>query len=223
MYNKLKLLLLEDDVILNEILEEFLDSLGFEVTSCYDGQSALEISYDLLFDFYILDVNVPNLNGFGFLQELRNRKITSPVIFVTSLDSMDDLENGFRVGCNDYIKKPFELKELELRINNLKKQFGISQKADEILDGVFYNYETKTLSLDGKDYNLPNKESKILEYFIKNPNRVISSEELISNIWTYEQTPTNSTIRTYIKNLRKIMGEDIISTLKGVGYSFNKR
>lgn len=220
----MKILLLEDDLILNEIIEEHLISLGYDVTTTYDGEEAQIQAYDNVFDMFILDVNVPNISGFEFLNELRERKVMAPAIFITSLDSVDDVEKGFNSGCNDYLKKPFELKELEIRINNLRRQFKLDNiSLYEIEKELFYNYDNKNLVIEGIEVALANKESKILEYFIKNPNRLISVDELISNIWGYEDSPTNSTIRTYIKNIRKYLGEDIISNQKGVGYRFNKR
>lgn len=101
----MKILLLEDDLILNEIIEEFLESLGYEVTSVYDGMKASEIIYDENFDLLILDVNVPNMTGFEFLKSLRDNSITTPAIFITSLDSIDDVEEGFKAGADDYLKK----------------------------------------------------------------------------------------------------------------------
>ncbi len=217
----MKILLLEDDPLLNEIIEEFLLSLNFDVICCYNGDEAHEKTYETLFDLLILDVNVPNINGFELLKELRQNKIQTPAIFITSLDSMKDVQEGFNSGCDDYIKKPFELKELELRINNIKKHFNIKQESLTIDHNLqFYPMELQ-LDNQGIKTQLAKKEAQILQYFINNPQKTISYDELISNIWAYEDSPTLSTIRTYIKNLRKLLGEDYIQTIKGVGYRFN--
>ena len=117
----MKILLLEDDIILSEIIEEFLISLNNEVICTYDGQTASELSYEQTFDLLLLDVEVPSINGFEFLKSLRKQDINTPAIFITSLNQIEDLEKGFEVGCDDYIKKPFEL-------NELKTQSGISNK-----------------------------------------------------------------------------------------------
>jgi len=217
----MKILLLEDDLILNEIIEEFLTNLGYEVTCAFDGHEAQIMVYETLFDLLILDVNVPNMTGFEFLKELRNNKIQTPAIFITSLNAMSDVQEGFDSGADDYIKKPFELKELELRINNVKKHFHIQQNEINIEASLSFNPKEQTLLHHGIKTQLPTKEAKILHYFINNANSTISYEELISNIWNYEETPTASTIRTYIKNLRKLLGEHYIETIKGVGYRFN--
>ncbi|MDX9796844.1 MAG: response regulator transcription factor [Arcobacteraceae bacterium] len=220
----MKILLLEDDFILNEILLEFLESQNYDVISMFDGLEAQNIAYEQLFDLFILDVNVPYLNGFSFLKELRVRNINTPAIFITSLNSTEDLKKGFESGCDDYIKKPFELQELNLRINNIKRLFNIENNSEmRIGTNITYNMNTYELNNNGIKTTLPKKEAKILEYFINNENKIISSEELSVNIWSYEEYPLSSTIRTYIKNLRKLLGEESISTLKGVGYRFNKR
>lgn len=220
----MKILLLEDDFILNEILLEFLQSLHYDVTAVFDGQEAQALAYEQLFDLFILDVNVPLLDGFSFLKELRKHNINTPAIFITSLNRAEDLKQGFESGCDDYIKKPFELQELALRINNIKRLFNIENNAQiSIGTNITYNTHTYELNNHGIKTTLPKKEAKILEYFLNNENKIISSDELSVNIWSYEEYPLSSTIRTYIKNLRKLLGDEAITTLKGVGYRFNKR
>lgn len=219
----MKILLLEDDLILNEIIEEFLDSLGYDVTSVYDGMNASEIIYDENFDLLILDVNVPSMTGFEFLKSLRQNNITTPAIFITSLDSVEDIEEGFKSGADDYLKKPFELKELELRINNIKRLLHLEDEEIKIAQNISFNAKLNYIDCDSIKTKLPLKEAQILKYLLNNTNRCVSQDELSSNIWSYEDAPTSSTIRTYIKNIRKIIGEDFIETIKGVGYRFNKK
>ena len=217
----MRILLLEDDVILNELIEEFLVGLGYEVHSFYDGQEALDTIYDESFDLLLLDVGVPSLDGFSVLKSIKEIKIDIPTIFITSLNATDDLQKGFDIGCDDYIKKPFELKELEIRINHIKKIKHI-ESFDTVKFGlnIEYDFLNHKIIKEQQSFVLSNKEAKIFEYFIKHKNRIISLEELVSNIWEYDATPSNATIRTYIKNLRKIVGEEIIETIKGTGYRF---
>lgn len=219
----MKILLLEDDLILNEIIEEFLQSLGYEVTTSYDGMQASEIIYDDHFDLLILDVNVPNMTGFEFLESLRKNNITTPAIFTTSLDSLEDVEEGFNAGADDYIKKPFELKELEIRINNIKRLHHMEDNNLIIGPNITFNTKLNYIENSSIKTKLPLKEAQILKYLFDNSNRCVSQDELSSNIWTYDDSPTSSTIRTYIKNIRKIIGDEYIETLKGVGYRFNKK
>jgi two-component system, OmpR family, response regulator len=219
----MKILLLEDDLILNEIIEEFLEESGYEVFCAFDGMKASELIYDENFDLLILDVNVPSLNGFEFLKGLRENSITTPAIFITSLNSIDDIEEGFKVGADDYLKKPFELKELELRINNIKRLHHLEGDEISITENIRFNPKLNFVDNDSIKTKLPLKEAQILKYLLNNTNRCVSQEELSSNIWSYESAPTSSTIRTYIKNIRKIIGEEYIETIKGVGYRFNKK
>jgi DNA-binding response OmpR family regulator len=117
----MKVLLLEDDTLLNEIIEEFLLDLNYEVVTTYDGQDALEAIYENRFDLLLLDVNVPSINGLDLLKSLKENSIDIPTIYITSLHTSNDMKNGFEAGADDYIKKPFHLSELELRINNIKR------------------------------------------------------------------------------------------------------
>ncbi len=220
----MKILLMEDDLILNEIIQEHLEEKNYHVISTYSGDEAQEFIYKEKFDLLLLDVNVPNINGFELLKDLRKNSIKTPAIFITSLDMVDDIEKGFDSGCDDYIKKPFELKELDIRINNIKRLFNISP-INLIKISEFINLDTKALSINIKEksFHISKKECEVLEYFLKNKNRVISVDELSLNVWTYENSPNSSTIRTYIKNIRKILGEEIISNIRGVGYRFNSK
>lgn len=219
----MKILLLEDDLILNEIIEEFLQSLDYNVTCVFDGMKASEVIYDEHFDLMILDVNVPSITGFEFLKNLRDNNITTPAIFITSLNSVEDIEEGFNAGADDYLKKPFELKELELRINNIKRLLHLEEDELEIDTNIKFNTKFNFIDYDKIKTKLPLKEAQILKYLLNNKNRCVSQDELSSNIWSYEGAPTSSTIRTYIKNIRKIIGEEYIETIKGVGYRFNRK
>jgi DNA-binding response OmpR family regulator len=218
----MKILLLEDDEILNEVISSFLIKKGYQVCSTYDGEEAEDELYKNNFDLLLLDVNVPNINGFELLKNLRTNNINTPAIFLTSLNDTEDLKEGFLSGCDDYIKKPFEFEELDLRIENIKRLYKIETNfVQSLSQNSLYNFNECSLHVKGKKYTLSKKESQVLEYFLKNKHRTISIEEIGVNIWSYEDKPTDSTIRTYIKNLRKILEKDIITTIKGIGYRFN--
>ncbi len=220
----MKILLLEDDIILSEIIEEFLISLDNDVICAYDGLSASELAYEQSFDLMLLDVEVPTINGFEFLKTIREQNINTPAIFITSLNTSVDLEKGFDVGCDDYIKKPFELKELKARINNIKRLYKIdSNSMFKISNNIVYNFSKQVIVYDEVEFSLSQKEVKILEYFIKHKNTTISADELIANIWGYEEAPVSATIRTYIKNIRKIIDDKILITIKGMGYRLETR
>ncbi len=218
----MKVLLMEDDIILSEIITEYLENLRYEVSVVYDGLEAEDLVYAHKFDLLLLDVNVPSINGFEFLKSFRATGDKTPSIFITSLHNSEDLLEGFEAGCDDYIKKPFDLVELKARIENIKRHFHIDKKQEyKISNEIDYHFSTQTLLIGDESHKLPKKEAQILEYFLKNLEQTVSTDELITNIWSYEDAPTHATIRTYIKNLRKLLGETTITTIKGVGYRFN--
>ena len=218
----MKILLLEDDLILNEILEEHLNNKDFQVITTFSSNEAIKYLYSQTFDLLLLDVNVPDLNGFELLKELRNNNILTPTIFITSLNMVEDMQKGFDSGCDDYIKKPFELKELDIRINNIKRLFNIDRKIIKIDENSYLDLQNLQINLNNQNFIISKKESEILAYLINNFKKTVSIEELINNIWSYEDSVESSTIRTYIKNLRKILGDEKILNIRGVGYRFNK-
>lgn len=215
----MKILLLEDDMLLSEIMTEFLDAQGYEVTVVYNGLEAEETVYDEKFDLLLLDVNVPKLNGFQFLKSLRKTGDKTPAIFITSLHHSEDVVQGFESGADDYIKKPFELAELQVRIENVKKHFHLqSRQKIKIDDMISYDPQMQVLTIKEELYKLPKKEAEVFEYFVMHKQQTVSRDELVANLWNYEDAPSDATIRTYIKNLRKLLGEARIINIKGVGY-----
>ena len=221
----MKVLFLEDDIALNDILSEHLQDKGYEVVSCSNGQEALEYLIDDKFDFALLDINTPLMSGIDVLKTIRNDyKNNTPAIIITAYQDTKHLKESFESGVDDYIKKPFDLEELDQRILRLGRQFSIEQNQKIKLDNnVYFEPNSCKLQKDGEIINIAQKERDILKYFIIHKNRVISSEELLQNLWTYEEMPTNATIRVYIKNLRKFVGKDKITTIRGIGYKFEHK
>ena len=211
-----KILLLEDDLILQDIIKEYLVENGFEVESFIDGQKALDAIGSNYYDMLLLDVNVPTIDGFEILEYLRDIKNTTPAIFITSLSGVKNLQKGFELGANDYLKKPFDLDELIIRVNH---HLGATVSDDVIeFKNIKIFPSNQYIIKDGKKIELKKKELDILLYFINNKHSIISANELIENVWSSEKVPTYATIRTYIKNLRKALGENAIENIKGSGY-----
>ena len=217
-----KVLLLEDDDVLNETITEYLEDEGFDVVSVKDGYDALDKAYEESFDILLFDVKVPSIGGFDLLAELRDRGVKTPAIFITSLNSIDDLTKGYDSGCDDYIKKPFVLKELLIRIEALIKRDFFHSKNNyiEIDKNIKYDIEANALIVNGKEVNLNKKESKLLKIFLQNSNQVLSHERIYDTLWSFDETYSESALRTYIKNLRKIIGKERIVSLKKQGYKF---
>lgn len=218
----MKILLMEDDIILSEIILEHLESLNYEVSPAYNGIEAEDLAYAKKFDLLLLDVNVPHIDGFIFLKNLRESGNKTPAIFITSLDSTEDLKLGFDSGCDDYIKKPFDLSELETRINNIKRLYKIESKDRLMINkSLYFDKQNLILIRDDTKIAISKKEAEILEFFVLNKDKTIPINELANTLWSYEDSPSDATIRTYIKNLRKLIGSEYISNVRGVGYRFN--
>lgn len=218
----MKVLLLEDDIALSDLLSEHLMDKGYDVTLCNDGQDALESLIDKKFDIALLDINTPILSGLEVLKTIRTEyKNNTPAIMLTAYQDTKHLKESFENGVDDYIKKPFDLEELDQRISRLCRQFLIEQDDKiKIDENIFFEPISCKIFKDEKIINLAQKERDILKYFCTHKNRVVSSEELLQNIWNYDEMPTDATIRVYIKNLREIIGKDKITTIRAIGYKF---
>jgi DNA-binding response OmpR family regulator len=217
----MKILLLEDDFILADLLYHHLKELSYDVLHVDDGQKALDEASSSTFDLMILDINVPKVSGLDVIKSIREYNDTTPAILITAYQDTKHLKNGFENGCDDYIKKPFDLEELDLRINNIKKRFSIENDEKVIVDSATFMFPSKNIiSVSGVEHQLAKKEIEILLYLTSRKNRVISSDELMQNLWEFEEMPTDATIRVYIRNLRNIIGKDRIKTIRGSGYFF---
>ncbi len=218
---KSKILLLEDDYNLSETVAEYFIDEGFDVVCVYDGEDAISKIYEENFDIFLFDVNVPKKNGFEVLKEARKEQKMSPAIFITSLNSMDSLEEGFTSGCDDYIRKPFELKELLLRVQTLiKKEFSKKSELIQITENITFNPISNELKLDNEEIKLNLKELKLLKFFLQHPNELLTHDRIYDFVWDYDEEYSDNSLRTYIKNLRKILGKDKIVSLKKLGYRF---
>jgi len=212
-----KILLLEDDLILQEIIEEYLLEQGYKVDCFFNGEEALDTILSKKYDMLLLDVNVPEINGFEIVEYVKKElKKTTPVIFITSLTEAKNLEKAFEIGANDYLKKPFDLDELKIRIEHHLSKFSTS---NEIPVGKFTFCPKKQMLNDGKkEIELKTKEAQILQFLLEQDGNIVSFDDIIYNVWGENELPTYATIRTYIKNLRKILGSEIIENIKGEGY-----
>ncbi len=219
---KARILLLEDDLNLNETIEEFLAEKGFDVRPVYEGSRAEDLMYEQSFDLFLLDVNVPSPNGFELLKASRERGDTTPAIYITSLNSTEDLSRGFESGCDDYIRKPFALEELLIRVNNiLKREFYHNpNEVVQISEDISYDIRADELLQKGKVLTLQPKEKLLLKLFLKHVNEQISHEVIYENLWSFDEVPSDTSLRTYIKNLRKLLGKDRIVSIKRYGYKF---
>ena len=217
-----QILLVEDDETLSELISEYLSEQGYDVTVRADAKAALDTAYERNFDILILDVKLPKGDGFSLLRELRRLGDDTPAIFTTSLNALQDLEIGYKSGCDDYLKKPYELKELFLRIQILlKRKFShVNNEFIELNGGYKFYPSSKTLRQNGQIVNLSNKESELLALFLENKNALLSKETIFEKIWNYGEEPSELSLRVYVKNLRRILGKDAIINRRGDGYIY---
>jgi len=218
--SKLKLFLLEDDPTLNDTIVDFLEDSGFSIDSTYDGYEAESMLYENRYDLILLDVNVPNLDGFELLKSVRDFGVKTPVVYITARDNISDVEKGFNIGAEDYIKKPFSLQELKIRVEAILKRYNKDTSEIVLFDNAKFYKDSGEVIIDGKTYKLSHKESKLLEIFINSKGEIISHDDIFSELWEYDETPSDSSLRTYIKNLRKIVGKDRIESIKKRGYRY---
>jgi len=213
----MKILFLEDDPIIGNLVSDFL-SESYEVKHCYNSVDSLESAENESYDLYIFDINVPGISGVELLKTLREFNDTTPAIFITAYQELKYLKEAFGAGANDFIRKPFELEELEVRIESIRTQYSIDE--DVQIGNIIFSSLTHQFVIDENVITISAKESALLDYLIKNKNRVISSDELLQNLWEYDEMPSEDAIRTYIKKLRQILGKEHIKNIRGEGYRF---
>jgi len=217
------ILLLEDDLQLSDTIKQFLELKNYEVLVAYDGLMAQEIAYEKHIDLMLLDVKVPHMSGFDFLKELRSQGKEIPAIFITSLNSVEDVEKGFDLGCDDYIRKPFALKELLVRVESLlKRSFGTHTQVVELGNSVVFDVKELLLTKNDEKIALKTKEIKLLSLLLQHPNELLSYETIFDTLWDYDEVPSGGSLRTYIKTLRASIGKEKIETIKNIGYRFVK-
>jgi len=221
-WNKIKrevdmstILLLEDDEVLAETLIELLESEGFKVTHVTNGEMALDATFHTAFDLFLLDVNVPQLNGFELLKSLREADDTTPAVFITSLNDIASLSRGFEVGADDYIKKPFDFDELLVRMKALMRKSYQTHSSLVTVGDFSFDTQKDELYKNGIFVKLSPYELQIVKLFFKNLNQTLLKENLLLELDGGKEM-SEGALRVHITKLRKI-GLNIM-TMKGIGY-----
>jgi two-component system, OmpR family, response regulator len=213
----MRILLLEDEYSLRVSVEEFLTDLGYAVDGFMDGLDAYEAIYEKSYDLLILDVNVPSLNGFELLKKIRLDGKLEPVIFLTSLTGIDDVKEGYKQGCCDYVRKPFDLEELELRIEQVLIRASEDDSSLVKLGcDVVYDMKKAKLIVANEEVVLRKTEQDMLEVLIKHKNAVVSTQMFQDEVWGDYVEP--ATIRVQLNNLKKKLPESLIKNRRGLGY-----
>ncbi|RBQ32337.1 DNA-binding response regulator [Arcobacter sp. FW59] len=216
----MKILLLEDELMLNTAICEYLRNIGHMVENFLDGKDALDnISngYDLL----ILDVNVPTIDGFELLNELNNKKIHIPTIFISAQIDIEDITKAYELGCREYIKKPFHLGELGIKINQILKKEQNNTSHIRFSENYSYSKDKQTLYFNGEPQNLTKKQLEIIHILALNINMIVDFERFRVDVWDAENID-NPTIRAEISRLKKALKEDFIKNIRGLGYKIDR-
>ncbi|MBU1657656.1 response regulator transcription factor [bacterium] len=216
----MKILLMEDDAVLSDILLDYLRE-SWHVDYAFNHEEVYKKLETSRYDLFIFDINVAGKSGLELLQELREFNNTTPTIIITAYTDTAYLKKAFAMGAHDYIKKPFELEELNARIQNTQKLFNIDVDTKiNITPEILFLPELKKIQKNSISFSLSAKDNAILMYFIANKKRVISNDELIQNIWDFDSMPSDATIRSHIRTLRELLGKERIKTIRANGYLY---
>lgn len=218
----IKLLLVEDDLSLSNSVFDFLDDFA-EVTQVFDGDEGLYEAETGVYDLILLDVMLPEKNGFDVLKELRTRGITTPVLIMTAKESLDDKGRGFHLGADDYLTKPFYLEELKMRIQALLKRTGKFNENSLVFEDITVDLTSNTVKLkSGQKVDLLGKEFDLLVYFLQNQNVILAKTQIFDRIWGFDSDTTLSVVEVYVSKIRKKLKGSLFAnhlrTLRNVGY-----
>jgi len=218
----LKILLLEDELMLQNSIEEYIKAIGHQCISFSNGIEAKNSINNNYYDLLILDINVPKLDGLSLLENLNCENKFVPVIFISALIDINSITHAFTLGAMDYIKKPFHLKELGLRIQKVSNNIDANKRQHLILsDNYSYSREKNLLLFNNEEQNLTKKQRCIIHFLCNNIGSIISYDTFRNNVWDYSDV-SDATIRTELSRLRKVLKEDFIQNHKGVGYKIDK-
>jgi len=217
----MKILLLEDELMLNESICEYLESDGHKVYSFIDGLQAYEEMQKSSYDLLILDINVPGIDGLSILEKLHELKIHTPTIYISALVDIEDISRAYDLGCFDYLKKPFHLKELSLKIDKMKIATDTPSLHLKISKNYSYDQEHSYLLFNDEVQTLSKRQSQIIDLLARNRGRVVDFEMFCIYVWN-EQIVDNATIRAELNRLKKQLKEDIIVNVRGMGYMIEK-
>ena len=220
---KNKVLFVEDEADLTRIVADTLRGIGYEVATAANGAEGLEKFKSDGADIIIADVMMPRMDGFTMAKEIRKHSPTVPLLFLTAKNTIDDVEEGFESGANDYLKKPFELRELIVSIKSLLRRYWANRAEDirYVIGAYTFNVTTQKLSRCGKSVELSHFESKILERLASNVGQTIDASELMIALWQRDDPSNRNSLHGYIHKLRRLLRHDpsiSIINQRGFGY-----
>lgn len=212
----IRVLLLEDDLLFGETLVDLLQENNFDVKHVPNGQSALDASFNQKFDLYLLDINVPLIDGITLLKELRDANDMTPTIFLTSHKDKEMLTRSFNSGADDYITKPFDSDELFLRIHALLKRS--SSTKTECIDLLCHDEVHQRILYNKIELDLSRKEYALLLLLMQHANNTVPKELISDKLWSVSQSGSDGAIRVYINRIKHLLPEMSIENIRGIGY-----
>jgi two-component system, OmpR family, copper resistance phosphate regulon response regulator CusR len=218
----MRILLVEDNRRLSDSLRATLLEDGYAVDIAYDGVDGEEMALLTPYDVIVLDIMLPKRDGIEVCRSLRDQKKTTPILMLTARDSLDDRVLGLDSGADDYLVKPFEIKELRARLRSLLRRESASKSGDIVVEDLRLDPATHYVWRDKKSLDLTAKEYALLEYLMRNPNRLITREMVIAHLWDYGQSIASNVVDVYIRRLRRKVDDPfkvkLIETIRGAGY-----
>jgi len=218
----MRILVVEDERDLNEIIGKQLAADGYSVDSCFDGEAAIDILDYTEYDGVVLDIMLPKADGFAVLKSLRDKGKNTPVLFLTARDSIEDRVLGLDSGADDYLVKPFALKELSARVRAMTRHFYGNVSNEIVIGDLRLNRESHQVKRGENNISLSVKEFALLEYLMINKGKVLSRENIENHIWNFDYEGGTNVVDVYIRYLRKKIDEGydrkMIETVRGSGY-----
>ena len=223
MNNRIKILIVEDEKMLAEILSDTLSDRNFDVHLAYDGIHALEVIKKESFDVIVSDVMMPNLDGYSLAKKLRNEGCNTPILFLTALSATEDVVKGFETGGNDFLKKPFAIDELIVRVKALAGRAEVidAQETSYVIGEYEFNPSSKELTIRGEQTTLAAREAAVLVRLCRKRGRVVEASELLKELWGDDNYFNLRSLNVYITRLRNHLKADPtveIESVRGVGY-----
>ena len=221
-----RILVAEDETSLNDLLQDALRMNGYETISAKHGLEALRLIREEKPDLVILDINMPQLDGFGVIEKLRNENNNVPVIVLTARDQRDDKSIGFGLGADDFVTKPFGLEELLMRVSAVLRRTQNTPTSGNILvsGNISLDVSNYRISVKGEVIETSPTEFKLLNYLMQNMDRVLTREQILSAVWGLDFATDGAVLDTYISYLRKKLGDNAnIRTIRGVGYQIESK
>ena len=213
-----RILLAEDDVHIVSFLGKGLRAAGYTTEHVADGETALLMARSGAFDMVILDIGLPSMDGFTVLQQLRGEGVRTPVVVLTARDSVDDTIAGLEGGANDYMTKPFQFGELLARVRLRLNDDNVGAADSVSHRDLSLDLRTRRANVAGRSVDLTAREFALLEVFLRNPDRVLSREQILGRVWGYDFDPASNVVDVYVRALRGKIGAQRLQTVRGMGY-----